>query len=78
MNIGNTEMIQIADAVARDKGIPRHSVIQAMEQAIQVASRKKYGHDNNIRVTINQQSGETKINRVLEVVEVEIDVSFSK
>lgn len=70
MNIGNTEMIQIADAVARDKGIPRHSVIQAMEQAIQVASRKKYGHDNNIRVTINQQSGETKINRVLEVVEV--------
>ena len=70
MNIGNSEMIQIADAVARDKGISRQSIINAMEQAIQVASRKKYGHENNIRVSINPQSGETKINRVLEVVEL--------
>lgn len=69
MNIGNSEMIQIADAVARDKGIPRQSVISAMEHAIQVASRKKYGHDHDIRVQINPQTGEIKVTRVTTVVE---------
>lgn len=68
MNIGNSEMIQIADAVAKDKGISRQSVISAMEQAIQVASRKKYGIENDIRVHINPQTGETKINRIITVV----------
>jgi N utilization substance protein A len=77
MNIGNSEMIQIADSVARDKGIPRQAVISAMEQAIQVASRKKYGHDNNIRVTINPQTGETKINRILDIVE-EVEIPGSQ
>lgn len=68
MNIGNSEMIQIADAVAKDKGISRQSVITAMEQAIQIASRKKYGLENDIRVSINPSNGETKIFRVVTVV----------
>lgn len=65
----NSEIIQIADAVAREKGIARHSVINAMEHAIAVASRKKYGIENEIKVTINQQTGEVKIFRLREIVE---------
>ena len=44
LNIGNAEILQIAEAVSREKGIPRDLVISSMEQCIQVAGRKKYGH----------------------------------
>lgn len=65
----NIEILQIADAVARDKGITKHSVLNAMEQAIQIASRKKYGMENVIKAVINQNTGEIKITRELEVVD---------
>lgn len=68
MSIGNSELIQIADSVAREKGISRQSVITAMEQAIQVASRRKYGIENDIRVHISP-NGEVIIKRVITVVE---------
>jgi N utilization substance protein A len=66
---GSTEIIQIADAVAKDKGIPRHVILEAMEHSIEVASRKKYGYENNIRASINQKTGEIKIFRERAVVE---------
>ena len=65
---GSTELLQIADAVAREKGLPRESVIEAMEQAIQVAGRRKYGHENNIRAEIDKKTGEIKLYRVRTVV----------
>ena len=37
------ELLQIADAVAREKNIDRDEVLEAMEQAIQKAGRSKYG-----------------------------------
>ncbi|MBN2752717.1 MAG: transcription termination/antitermination protein NusA [Rhodospirillaceae bacterium] len=68
------ELLQVADAVARDKGIDRDEVIQAMESAIQKAGRSKYGHDYDIRATIDRKSGEIKLARYIEVVdEVEDD-----
>ena len=39
----------MADTVAREKGIDREEVIEAMEQAIQKAGRSKYGHELDIR-----------------------------
>ena len=39
------ELIQVADVVAREKGIQRDEVIEAMEQAIQKAGRAKYGNE---------------------------------
>jgi len=38
------ELLQVAESVARDKGIEREEVLEAMEQAIQKAGRSKYGH----------------------------------
>ena len=43
------ELLQVADAVAREKGIERDEVLEAMEQAIQKAGRSKYGHEHGIR-----------------------------
>jgi N utilization substance protein A len=44
-----SDLLQVADAVARDKGIDRDEVLQAMEQAIQKAGRSKYGQEYDIR-----------------------------
>ena len=49
------ELIQVADVVARDKGIDREEVLIAMEQAIQKAGRSKYGPDHDIRATIDRR-----------------------
>src|SRR3954464_13383867 len=66
---GSTELLQIADSVAREKGLPKDSVLEAMEQAIQVAGRRKYGHEHNIRAEIAKKTGEIKLYRIRTVVE---------
>src|SRR5471030_31988 len=66
---GSTELLQIADAVAREKGLSKDSVIEAMEQAIQVAGRRKFGHEHDIRAEIDKKTGEIKLYRVRTVVE---------
>ncbi len=69
VNIGNAEILQIAEAVAREKGITKDLVLSAMENAIQVAGRRKYGHEHNIKAEISHKNGDIKLYRVLTVVE---------
>jgi transcription termination/antitermination protein NusA len=63
------ELLQIADAVAREKSIDRKIVIEAMELAIQKAAKSRYGTENDIRCEIDPRTGEAKLSRVLAVVE---------
>ena len=63
------ELLQIADAVAREKTIDRKIVIEAMEDAIQKAAKSRYGAENDIRCHIDARSGETRLTRVVTVVE---------
>ena len=63
------ELLQVADAVARDKSIDPAIVIEAMEQAIQTAARRKYGQELDIRATIEKGSGEIRLARMRKVVE---------
>ncbi|HEC14272.1 MAG TPA: transcription termination/antitermination protein NusA, partial [Rhodospirillales bacterium] len=63
------ELLQVAEAVARDKNISQEEVLEAMEQAIQKAGRSKYGHEHDIRATIDRKSGEISLARHIEVVE---------
>ncbi|WP_379956644.1 transcription termination factor NusA [Dongia sedimenti] len=63
------ELLQVADAVAREKSIDRDEVLIAMEQAIQKAGRSKYGHEHDIRAVIDRKTGEIKLTRVQEVVD---------
>ena len=64
------ELVQIADAVAREKGIDIEIVLAAMADAIQKAAKARYGAENDIRVEINPKTGETRLLRVVEVVEL--------
>ncbi len=63
------ELLQVADAVAREKGITRDEVLEAMEQAIQKAGRSKYGPLLDIRAKINRANGEVMLARYRTVVE---------
>ena len=63
------ELLQVADAVARDKNIDREIVVHAMEQAIQTASRRKYGQELAIRAEIDRATGEIRLARIRKVVE---------
>jgi N utilization substance protein A len=63
------EIIQVADVVAREKGIDREEVIDAMEQAIQKAARSRYGHEHDVRAIIDRKTGDIRLARYTEVVE---------
>lgn len=76
-NLGKAEILQIVDSVSRERGIPRASLIEAMEQAVQIAGRKKYGLEQNINAQIDQNTGKISLFRVREVVE-EVENTFQQ
>ena len=63
------ELLQVAEAVARDKGIESEEVVEAMEQAIQKAARSRYGQENDVRAVIDRKTGEIQLARYMEVAE---------
>jgi N utilization substance protein A len=63
------ELLQIADAVAREKSIDKQVVISAMEEAIQKAAKSRYGQENEIKAEIDPKTGETRLHRLRLVVE---------
>ncbi|HEV7325534.1 MAG TPA: transcription termination factor NusA [Bosea sp. (in: a-proteobacteria)] len=78
------ELLQIADAVAREKSIDRQIVIDAMQDAIAKAARSRYGAETDVHAEINPKSGELRLARHLQVVDlvengaVEITVDEAK
>jgi N utilization substance protein A len=64
------ELLQIADAVAREKQIDRETVIQSMEDAYVRAARSRYGSETQVRAEINRRTGELRLSRVLNVVDL--------
>ena len=63
------ELLQIADAVAREKSIDRQIVLASMEDAMQKAARSRYGQETEVRAEINPKTGEVRFSRLLQVVE---------
>jgi len=63
------ELLQIADAVAREKVIDKQIVLDAMADAIAKAARSRYGAETDIHAEINGKTGELRLARHLLVVE---------
>ena len=59
----------VIDQVGKDKGIDRKVIIEALEQAVLTASRKKYGHQGEIEVHYNEEAGEVELFQFKQVVE---------
>ena len=68
-NVIREEMLQVASNVAQEKNIDQDAVFLAMEQALEKAARVKYGHEIDIRVSIDRSTGDIKLNSYLEVVD---------
>ena len=62
------EILLVADAAAREKGIDKEEVFEAMEVAIQKAGRSRYGAEHDIRVSIDRKTGAITMSRYREVV----------
>ena len=63
------ELLQIADAVAREKVIDRSIVIDAMEEAIAKAARSRYGAETDVHAEIDPKTGALRLSRHLLVVD---------
>lgn len=65
----------VIDQVGKDKGIDRKVIIEALEQAVLTASRKKYGSQGEIEVHYNEEVGEIELFQFKKVVEDAADPS---
>lgn len=63
------ELLQIADAVAREKSIDRQIVLASMEDAYAKAARSRYGQETNVQAEIDPKTGELRLWRHLLVVD---------
>jgi N utilization substance protein A len=72
---GGSEILQVAESIAREKSLKRDSVIGALEDAVASVARKKYGYEQNIRVEISERDGSIRVFRDLNVVETPEDIN---
>jgi len=63
------ELLRIAEAVANEKSIDKDFIINSMETAIKKAAKTRFGSDNEIRATINRDTGEITLYKVLLIVD---------
>ena len=71
------ELLQIAEAVAREKLIEPELVISAMEDSLAKAARSRYGAEYDIRANIDKKSGELTMDRCRTIVE-EVENTFTE
>ena len=62
------ELLQIADAVAREKNIDKEIVVEAIEEAIQKGAKSRYGAHHDIRAKIDPKTGELALTRHVTIV----------
>ncbi len=66
------ELLQTAEAVAREKMIDPGLVVEAMEESLARAAKSRYGAEMDIRVSIDRKTGKATFTRVRTVVEDEL------
>jgi len=64
----NKEILMVAEAVSNEKGVSEGVIFEAIEQALAIATKKRYDEDANIRVVINRKTGDYDTYRWWEVV----------
>ena len=72
------EMLQVANNVAQEKNINQADVFSAMEQALEKSARVKYGMERDIRVNINRETGDIKLESYLRIVDTHSEEEQSK
>ncbi len=68
---GNKEILFVIETIAQEKDIPIDSVVEAMEEGLKLAARRKYGHDLLIECKLDKKTGRIYIYNKLEIVDNE-------
>lgn len=69
----NYEILEALSQITKDKNIDMDFVIESLEAGLMLAAKKKFGNTDNIKIGINQKSGEIKITATRKVVKEIID-----
>jgi len=64
-----SELMRIIEQVSRQRGIEKEILIKAVEDAVRVAVRKRFGPNRDIEVSFNEEMGEVEVFEFKEVVE---------
>lgn len=64
------ELNRVIESIEKDKGIPRQILIEAIEQAMLSAARKKMGFDEELEARFNEETGEVELFQFKTVAEV--------
>ena len=67
----NKEILYVVDAVSNEKNVSKELIFQAVETALAMATRKRYGMGIDVRVAVNRQTGDYKTYRRWKVVDDE-------
>jgi N utilization substance protein A len=67
--MGNKEILLVAENIAHEKGITLAEVVEAMEEGIKLAAKKKYGGHLDIDCKIDRKTGHIKLRNKLQIVE---------
>lgn len=65
----NAEIRLVVDAVSNEKSVPKEIVFEALEAALESASKKRYGADWEFKVVINRNTGDYETFRLWQVVD---------
>ena len=71
--MGNKEILLVAENIAHEKGITLQEVVEAMEEGIKLAAKKKYGGNLDIECRIDKKSGQIKLYNKLQIVDNDIE-----
>lgn len=74
--MGNKEILLVAETIAHEKGISLNEVVNAMEEGIKLAAKRKYGNHLDIECRIDKKTGQIKLFNKLLVVPNEPEVEF--
>jgi transcription termination/antitermination protein NusA len=64
-----SDLSRMIDQVSREKGVEREVLINALEEAVKAAARRKYGPEYDLEVSFNEELGEIEVFEFKEVVE---------
>ena len=65
------EILMVVDSVSNEKGVPKETLFEAVELALAVATRKRYGETFDFRVAIDRNDGSYETFRRWTVVDEE-------
>jgi N utilization substance protein A len=78
----NYEILEALSQITKDKNIDMEFVIESLEAGLMLAAKKKFGNTDNIKIDINQKSGEIKITAtkkvVKEVADPNLEITLAK